>query len=99
MFLHQNLISIHPLKNKKYRSSAFKYLLEQSKSNLTYYSVFFKNMKIIPAFLILLGFSISAFAQEVGQPLPAWKEGFLDLHHIMTLIHSNNFSNSPFRTS
>jgi beta-lactamase superfamily II metal-dependent hydrolase len=84
MFLHQNLIRIHPPKNKKYRSSAFKYLLEQSKSNLTYYPVFFKNMKIIPAFLILLGFSISAFAQEVGQPLPAWKEGFMDLHHINT---------------
>jgi glyoxylase-like metal-dependent hydrolase (beta-lactamase superfamily II) len=36
----------------------------------------------LTAFLIL---SIAySFAQEVGQPLPPWKEGYLDLHHINT---------------
>jgi beta-lactamase superfamily II metal-dependent hydrolase len=34
------------------------------------------------AFLIVLPFL--AFAQEIGQPLPHWKEGYLDIHHINT---------------
>jgi beta-lactamase superfamily II metal-dependent hydrolase len=41
-------------------------------------------MKITLTLLSIIGFSISTLAQEVGQPLPAWKEGFLDLHHINT---------------
>ncbi len=44
-------------------------------------------MKKILALAILLPFlSLRPKAQEaiIGQPLPAWKEGYLDLHHINT---------------
>jgi beta-lactamase superfamily II metal-dependent hydrolase len=36
--------------------------------------------------LILFGiaFSLFGYGQEIGKPLPAWKEGMLDLHHINT---------------
>jgi len=36
--------------------------------------------------LILIGFafSLEGYGQEIGKPLPAWKEGMLDLHHINT---------------
>ncbi len=38
-------------------------------------------------FVVLMLMSLSASAQqvaEIGKPLPAWKEGYLDLHHINT---------------
>ena len=34
--------------------------------------------------LILLTFSSVCIAQQVGKPLPKWKEGYLDIHHINT---------------
>ncbi|MEX2230588.1 MAG: hypothetical protein WD824_00400 [Cyclobacteriaceae bacterium] len=40
-------------------------------------------MKYILVFLALI-FSPPAFTQEIGKPLPPWKEGMLDLHHINT---------------
>lgn len=44
----------------------------------------FYKMKKLLTLLAILTLGISSFAQEVGQPLPAWEEGFLDLHHINT---------------
>jgi len=42
-------------------------------------------MKLITASLILfLAISSRSAAQEVGKPLPAWKEGYFDIHHINT---------------
>src|SRR5687767_3408583 len=34
--------------------------------------------------LICLTLSFHTFAQEIGKPLPEWKEGMMDLHHINT---------------
>lgn len=34
--------------------------------------------------LFAIGFCFHAFGQEAGKPLPPWKEGILDLHHINT---------------
>ena len=34
--------------------------------------------------LLFLAIFSSSPAQEVGKPLPAWKEGYLDMHHINT---------------
>lgn len=41
-------------------------------------------MKYIPALTIFLSISFFATAQEPGKPLPAWQEGYLDIHHINT---------------
>lgn len=40
-------------------------------------------MKTI-ALLVLLSSCICGYAQELGRPLPPWKQGMLDLHHINT---------------
>ena len=34
--------------------------------------------------LLFSGISVFVIAQEVGKPLPSWKEGMLDIHHINT---------------
>jgi len=41
-------------------------------------------MKTLLLLFSLISLTFHAFAQEIGQPLPAWKEGYLDLHHINT---------------
>ena len=41
-------------------------------------------MKQITAWIFVLTFSWVSRAQEVGKSLPAWKEGYLDIHHINT---------------
>ena len=35
-------------------------------------------------FVIALALGLNAFGQEIGKPLPPWKEGMLDVHHINT---------------
>jgi hypothetical protein len=40
-------------------------------------------MKIL-LLLVLASACICGYAQEIGKPLPAWREGMLDLHHINT---------------
>jgi beta-lactamase superfamily II metal-dependent hydrolase len=41
------------------------------------------NMKLL-ILSILVAFSLSGLAQKPGEPLPPWREGYLDLHHINT---------------
>ncbi len=40
--------------------------------------------KIIKASCLLCLLALSAYAQEIGKPLPAWQDGMLDIHHINT---------------
>ncbi len=42
-----------------------------------------KIKKIIIA-LLLCFLPIASFAQKVGETLPAWEEGYMDIHHINT---------------
>ena len=39
---------------------------------------------VTPALILSIVFSASAQVAEVGKPLPQWKDGYLDLHHINT---------------
>jgi len=41
-------------------------------------------MKKITLLIALLFLHFQSFAQELGEPLPAWQEGHLDIHHINT---------------
>src|SRR5690554_6283007 len=41
-------------------------------------------LRILYGVLVLLLYSVNSFSQQVGESLPPWKEGYLDLHHINT---------------
>ena len=41
-------------------------------------------IKKIIIVLLLCFLPIASFAQKVGETLPAWEEGYMDIHHINT---------------